>query len=188
MMPHNVQAPGERRSPAMVAEPDRAPVDVRPHAYNPVTNPELFEGVLACRVFAFVIDIIIVALPVMGAGLFILLLGIVTFGLGWLLFWPLHILSVIWAVLYYGFTLGGPASATIGMRVMEIELRTWYGAPCYFVLGGAHAIVFWISVSVLTPLILVIGLFNDRRRLLHDMVLGTVVINNPTRAARFARR
>jgi len=25
------------------------------------------------------------------------------------------------------------------MRVMEIELRTWYGAPGYFVLGAVHA-------------------------------------------------
>ena len=55
-------------------------------------------------------------------------------------------------------------------------LRTWYGAPAYFVLGAVHAIVFWITVSVLTPFILIVGFFNDRRRLLHDMVVGTVLI------------
>jgi uncharacterized RDD family membrane protein YckC len=172
----------------MVAEPGRSSVEVRPHAYDPIANPELFEGVLACRVFAFIIDMIIIALPVMGAALFILVFGFVTFGLGWILFWPLQVLGVIWAVLYYGFTLGGPASATIGMRVMDIELRTWYGAPCYFVLGAVRAIIFWISVSTLTPLILLVGLFDGRRRLLHDFVLGTVVINNPKRAAQLSRR
>lgn len=172
----------------MVAEPDRSPIDVKPHAYDPIAHPELFDGVLACRVFAFIIDVIIIALPIIGTAIFILLLGIVTFGLGWILLWPLHVVSVIWALLYYGFTLGGPSSATIGMRVMNIEMRTWYGAPCYFVLGAAHAVLYWISVSVFTPLILLVGLFNGRRRLLHDMVIGTVVINNPTRAARFARR
>jgi len=174
----------------MVAEPDRigAPIEPRPHIYDPIANPELFDGVLACRAIAFIIDVIIIALPVVGAALFIFLLGFLTFGLGWILFWPLHALAVIWALLYYGFTLGGPASATLGMRVMDIEMRTWYGAPAYFVLGAVHAVLYWISVSALTPLILLVGLFNSRRRLLHDFVLGTVVINNPSRAARLARR
>jgi uncharacterized RDD family membrane protein YckC len=105
----------------------------------------------------------------------------VTFGLGWLLFWLLQPATVIWALLYYGFTLGSPASATVGMRVMNIQLRTWYGAPCYFVLGAVHAIAFWLSVSFLTPLVLIVCFFNDRRRLLHDFLVGTVMINNPAR-------
>ena len=42
---------------------------------------------------------------------------------------------MIWAIAYYGLTLGSPASATIGMRAMDIEMRTWYGAPSYFVLS-----------------------------------------------------
>jgi len=66
---------------------------------------------------------------------------------------------------------------------MDIEMRTWYGAPCYFVLGAVHVVVFWITISVLTPLILLVGLFNERHRLLHDILLGTVVINNAARAA-----
>ena len=37
--------------------------DVKPHAYDPATNPELFEGVLARRVVAFVIDFVIIAVP-----------------------------------------------------------------------------------------------------------------------------
>ena len=74
------------------------------------------------------------------ATLFIFLFGLVTFGLGWPLFWLLHPAAIMWALLYYGFTLGSPASATIGMRIMDIQLRTWYGAPCYFVLGAVHAL------------------------------------------------
>ena len=35
----------------------------------------------------------------------------------------------------------------------------------------------------LTPFILLVGFFNERRRLLHDILVGTVVINNPARAA-----
>jgi uncharacterized RDD family membrane protein YckC len=49
------------------------------------------------------------------------------------------------------------------------------------VLGAMHAVLFWISVSVLSPLVLLVGLFNGRRRMLHDVVLGTVVINSSVR-------
>jgi uncharacterized RDD family membrane protein YckC len=158
-------------------------IDIKPHAYDPVTQPELFEGVLARRVVAFVIDIIIIAIPLVLAAMFIFAFGIITLGLGWALYWLMPPATVIWAIAYFGLTLGGPASATIGMRAVDLEMRTWYGAPAYFVLGAVHAIVFWFSVSALTPLILLVCFFNERRRLLHDIVLGTVVINNARRAA-----
>jgi len=157
-------------------------LDVKPHAYDPDANPELFEGVLARRLVAFFIDLVIIAIPLILASIFTLLFGLVTFGLGWLLFWLLWPASVIWALAYYGATMGSAASATIGMRAMELEIRTWYGAPAYFLLGAVHAIVYWVSVSFLTPFIVLVGLFNARRRLLHDMAVGTVVINNPGRA------
>ncbi|MGB9043047.1 MAG: RDD family protein, partial [Pseudolabrys sp.] len=80
-------------------------------------------------------------------------------------------------------TLGGPASATIGMRMMDLEMRTWYGAPAYFVLGAVHAIAFWFTVSFFTPFVLLVAFFNERRRLLHDILLGTVIINNAARAS-----
>jgi uncharacterized RDD family membrane protein YckC len=157
--------------------------DVKPHAYDPVANPELFEGVLARRVVAFLIDVVVIAIPLILGWMFIFVFGLVTFGLGWGLFWLMSPGSALWALVYYGMTLGGPASATLGMRAMEIEMRTWYGAPAYFVLGAVHAIVFWISISVLTPFILLVGFFNARHRLLHDMLVGTILINNPSRAA-----
>jgi len=166
------------------SEPRRVGVsfEVKPHAYDPAVDPELFEGVLARRVLAFFIDVVLIVVPIVLAALFIFVFGLITLGLGWALYWLLSPAAVIWALVYYGVTLGGPASATIGMRVMEIEMRTWYGAPLYFLLGAVHAFVFWITVSALTPLILLVCLFNDRRRLLHDMIVGTVVINNEVRA------
>jgi uncharacterized RDD family membrane protein YckC len=123
----------------------------------------------------------VLSIPVVLVCMFIAVFGVVTLGLGWALFWLVSPASVIWAVIYYGASLGGPHSATLGMRVMDLELRTWYGAPSYFVLGAMHAVLFWISVSMLTPLVLLVGLFNGRRRLLHDMILGTVVINSSVR-------
>jgi len=127
-------------------------------------------------------------LPLVVLAMFIFMFGLVTFGLGWALFWLMSPVSVVWAPFYYGITLGSPASATIGMRVMDIEMRTWYGAPAYFVLGAVHAVVYWLSVSLLTPFIVLVGFFTTRRRLLHDMLVGTVLINNPKRAAALRAR
>ena len=156
--------------------------EVKPHVFDPAADPELFEGVLARRLVAFVIDVVIITVPVIFVALFIFVFGLVTLGLGWALFWLLSPAAVLWALFYYGLTLGAPESATIGMRLMDIEMRLWYGAPMYSLLGAVHAVVYWITVSVLTPFILLVGLFNQRRRLLHDMLVGTVVINNSIRA------
>ncbi|OYX08093.1 MAG: RDD family protein, partial [Rhizobiales bacterium 32-66-8] len=41
---------------------------------------------------------------------------------------------------------------------------------------------FWFSVSMLTPFVLLVALFNGRRRLVHDYLVGTVVVNNEDRA------
>jgi len=155
----------------------------RPHAFDPYDQPELFRGVLTRRVFAFLIDLVLLAIPIVLAVIFIAVFGLITLGLGWLLFWLISPMSIVWALVYYGATLGGPHSATVGMRMMDLELRTWYGAPAYFVLGAAHALLFWVSMSFLTPLVLIVGLLNGRKRLLHDMVLGTVVINRSMRVA-----
>jgi uncharacterized RDD family membrane protein YckC len=153
-----------------------------PPPFDPWLYPELFRGVLTRRVFAFLIDLVVLSIPVILACMFIAVFGVVTLGLGWALFWLISPASVIWALVYYGASLGGPYSATLGMRVMDLQLRTWTGAPGYFVLGAAHALLFWVSVSFFTPLILLVGLFNGRRRLLHDMILGTVVINSSVAA------
>src|SRR6516162_2055501 len=144
-------------------------VDVKPHAYDPAVDPELFEGVLPRRLVAWVIDVVVLAIPLIVAWVFIFAFGILTLGFGWALFHLMPLVSLLWALFYYGYTLGGPACATIGMRAMDLELRTWYGAPSYFVLGAVRAVVYWISVSMLTPLILVVGFFNSRGRLLHDI-------------------
>ena len=87
-------------------------IELKPHAYDPVTNPELFEGVLPRRVIAFMIDLIILSIPVLILGVFVAAATIATLGLAAILFallsplfWPL---IVIWAVCYYGFTLRQP--------------------------------------------------------------------------------
>jgi uncharacterized RDD family membrane protein YckC len=158
------------------------PGGIQPHAFDPRTQPELFRGVLTRRFFAFLIDLVLLSIPIILAVVFIAVFGVITLGLGWMLFWLVSPFSIVWALLYYGASLGGPHSATVGMRVMDLQMRTWYGEPSYFVLGAAHALLFWVSISFLTPFIVLIGLFSGRRRLLHDIVLGTVVINSSVRS------
>jgi uncharacterized RDD family membrane protein YckC len=161
--------------------------DVKPHAYDPAINPELFEGVLARRMIAFCIDVVLISVPILLWALLIVVFGILTLGFGFFLFFLLSPAAVIWALAYYAMAFGSPKSATIGMRVMDLEMRTWYGAPAYALLGAVHAVAFWVSVCAVSPLVLLVGLFNTRRRLLHDMLVGTVVINNPARAASLVR-
>lgn len=146
-------------------------------AYDPDADPRLYRGVLTRRFFAFLIDLVVLAIPIVLAVIFIALFGIVTLGLGWLLFWLVSPFSVVWALIYYGASLGGRHGATIGMRMMDIQMRTHTGEPPYFLLGVVHAVLYWVSVSLLTPFIVLVGLFNRRGQLLHDMLLGTVFVN-----------
>ena len=145
--------------------------------FDPVTQPELFSTVLARRCFAFLVDLVMLAIPIVLGVILIAIFGLFTLGFGWALFWLVSPLSIVWAIIYYGMSLGGPHSATVGMRMLGLQLRTFTGEPSYFVLGAAHAMLYWISVSLLTPFIVLVGLFNRRKQLLHDLVLGTVIIN-----------
>jgi uncharacterized RDD family membrane protein YckC len=64
------------------------------------------------------------------------------------------------------------------MRLAGIEMRTWSGGRMFGLLAVMHALLFWASVSLLTPLVLIVGLFTSRRQLLHDIALGVVMVNS----------
>ncbi|MEX0854080.1 MAG: RDD family protein [Bauldia sp.] len=142
--------------------------------YDPDTQPELFDGVLSKRIVAFVVDAILIVALMIPAALMILILGFVTLGIGWLL---LPALFAIVALGYVALTLGGSGSATIGMRLVGVEMRTWGGQRMFALLAVMHALIFWFSIGLLTPLILLVGLFTHRRQLLHDLLLGVVALN-----------
>jgi uncharacterized RDD family membrane protein YckC len=148
-------------------------VDAGALAFDPAVHPELYDGVRTRRIFAFVVDAVIVFLLMIVAYVVIAVLGIFTLGLGWLLLpavWP--VVAILYAVL----TVGGPASATPGMRFMGIEIRTVPGGRPDYLLALLHALGFWFSVAILTPLILVVALFTERKQLLHDLVLNTIAV------------
>jgi uncharacterized RDD family membrane protein YckC len=61
--------------------------------------------------------------------------------------------------------------------VTGVEVRTWSGQRMFPLLAIMHALIFWVSVTVLTPFVLLVGLFTGRRQLLHDLLLGVVALN-----------
>ena len=173
----------ETRRPDQATWRSGQPTGDDAYAYGAYVTPELYDGVLTKRAFAFLIDVVIISIPVVLATIFIAVFGVVTLGLGWGLFWLLSPASIVWPVIYYGWTLGGPHSATVGMRMLGLQMRMANGQHGYFVLGCAHALLFWASVSLLTPVVLLVAFFNRRRKLLHDFVLGTEVVNADIAAA-----
>lgn len=134
----------------------------------------LFEGVRTRRIFAFLIDyamvfiLIVVAVPV------IFLMGIATFGAAWLLY---AIVTPLVALLYIGWTVGGQAQATIGMRIAGIRLERYDGRRIDFITAIVHAVLFWAQTAIFMPLLLA-PLFLEHKRTLHDLALGIVAVRS----------
>jgi uncharacterized RDD family membrane protein YckC len=136
-------------------------------------DERLYDGVLSRRVLAFCLDYLIVGLLLIPVAILVFLLGIFTLGLGWALF---GILGPLVALVYVWSTLGSPRQATMGMRAMSIRLERLDGGRVDGMLAVIHSVLFWAGNVILTPLILLATLFLDRKRALHDLLLGTVVV------------
>lgn len=135
--------------------------------------PASTEGVLRRRAGAFLLDYAILAVIISIAAVVIGILGVVTLGLGWMLY---AILVPLIVLPYIAFTLGGPEQATPGMRLMGIRLAVDGGKPVDPLLAIVHSVMFWAFNAALSPLVLLVALFTQRKRTLHDVLLGTSVI------------
>lgn len=131
------------------------------------------DGVLTRRVFAFVIDALIVALLSIPVSIVIFFLGVFTLGLGWFLY---AIMFPAIAIVYVAFTMGGEAQATVGMRANDIRIARLDGGRIDPLTALVHSVLFWAGNVILTPLILLVTLFADQKRALHDLLLGTIVV------------
>ena len=146
---------------------------ISPRLPDPENAPELFEGLLTRRVFAYLIDLVLIGAMILVFGVIGLIGGFLTFGLAWL---ALPVLVPASIVLYYAATLGSPKRATVGMQAMDIVLTPTRGQPLDGWMAIIHAAVFWVSVWVSWPLSLLFALFTPRRQMLHDLITGTLMV------------
>jgi uncharacterized RDD family membrane protein YckC len=135
-------------------------------------DARVYDGVRTRRILACVVDYLIVGLLTIPFAILVLVLGLLTLGLGWMLF---SVLVPAVAALYIWNTLGGPNQATVGMKMMGIRLDRLDGGRIDGPTAVAHTVLFWAGNVILTPLVLLVTLFADRKRTLHDLLLGTVV-------------
>ena len=107
--------------------------------------------------------------------------------LAWVLLWslaiaslgllsPLLLILAFIPVLYHTLSIGGPHSATPGMRLTGVEVRSWTGERPSYLQAFVQTVLFYVTVYPTWSLVLLIALFNERRRTLHDMLAGTLVV------------
>lgn len=136
------------------------------------------EGVRTRRMLAILFDLIFLTIIVAIAFMLLLVLGLLTFGLSWL---AIPFLYPVVALFYNGMTISGPNMATPGMRMMDLEMRLTDGHRVPFIYAAVHAVLFYLSWTVLTPLILLVSLVARNKRCPHDMLTGVVVTRRAAR-------
>ena len=139
---------------------------------EPFAAPAYYRGVVARRVFAYWVDIFCIALLVAFAWLVLWMLAIASLGL----LSPLLLMLGLIPVLYHTLSIGGPHSATPGMRLTGVEVRSWTGERPSYLQAFLQTILFYVTVYATWSLVLLVALFNERRRTLHDILAGTLVI------------
>lgn len=146
----------------------------RKSAGTAFSDPAFASDIVFKRILAHIVDSAILIAIMAPIGFFMILAAIATLGL---LIVPFAFAFLALRFLYYvGFTAGG-RSATPGMRMLGIELRTASGGRPDFLQAFLRLAVYYVLIGLLTPLILLVALFNAQRRAVHDLVSETVVVN-----------
>lgn len=138
----------------------------------PNEAPSFYVGLLPRRCLAYLIDIVIVATIGLCLGIALTVMGLLTLGL----LSPLAaIVLALWPIAYHSFFLAS-RGATPGMRLFGLEARAWEGAPLSPLQAIIVTALFYVTVSLTAWLILLVALFNERGRTLHDILANTVII------------
>jgi uncharacterized RDD family membrane protein YckC len=139
---------------------------------NPIDEYLLTEGVLIRRVFAWLIDVLLIGLICVALWVALMLFGLVTLGLGLPLLGILPFVPFCYHMLF----LAGPASATPGQSALGLVVRRNddFGRPTP-VQALVSALLFYATLAT-SGLLLLIALFTVRRRTLHDLISGLVVV------------
>ena len=137
---------------------------------RPLEEPDLFDGILWRRVVGYSIDLLILMVVFSILGLIVFL----SFGL----LAPVNLaIAPFIPIAYHTFFIGRDG-ATPGMRLMDLEVRTWFGARPDYLQALVMTVLFYVSIAITWLLVLLVPLFNDRRRTLHDLISGVVVVRH----------
>ena len=170
--------------PTFISDKARIWPDLNQRAPNPTATvplarpeatvtPDMLEGVLWRRVFAYLIDLVIIG--VAGVLLAIVLLIPATILSLGLLTGPMIALFGLIPVAYHIILVGGSHAATLGQRVMDLRVMSLNGDRPDYIQAGLQVMLFYVTL-MLTGLLLLFVFFNSQRRTLHDWMSGTIIV------------
>ena len=136
----------------------------------PSISDRAFDGVLSRRIFAFLIDYVVMAIVIAILGGIIAVLGVITFGIAWLLY---AVLVPVVVLPYVALSLGGRDQATPGMKAMDLKIIKDDSTQIDWLIATVPLVLFWVFNTILTPFVLLLALFTSRKRALHDILLQT---------------
>ena len=142
-------------------------------AVDPLQSQGLFDGVAARRIVAYILDGIFIGLIALIAWFVLSIVTALTFGLAS----PLLLLLAILPLAYHSLTIG-IFGATPGMQFFDIEVRLLNGMRPDLPQALLLTVVFYATVWFTAWLVLLVALFNPRRRCLHDFLAGTLVLRS----------
>jgi uncharacterized RDD family membrane protein YckC len=134
----------------------------------------LTRGVLTRRFLALIVDCILVTLLGWALAFFIAILGIFTFGLGWLAFHILPWLPILYLTLCIGGSGASPGQRAFGLCVRQEATL----APPTMAQALVWTLLLWVSFA-LACIPFALALFDPRRRTAHDLLTGLIVIRPP---------
>ena len=83
-------------------------------------------------------------------------------------------------IAYSTLLIGGPDSATWGMRMMDVQVRSWSGERPNMVQALVMTLLFYGTLVITWFFGLLVVFFNARRRTIHDFLAGVVVVRRAT--------
>jgi len=137
-------------------------------------SPALHAGVLWRRSAAYLADVFILLFVDFFIHALLIIGGVFTFGLLWPLLGVVAFLPL--AILYGTLFIGGGEAATPGMRLFDVEVRSWSGGRPDYWQGFLMTVLFYFTVMPTSFLILAVGLFTPMNRMIHDALSGVAVV------------
>ena len=125
-------------------------------------GPARLRGLLWRRMLAYAIDVFLISI------------------ISWLIAliaWPLWpVVFTLIPLAYHSLQIGGPRSATLGQRLFSVEVRRLDGGRPSLLQALVQTVLFYVTMALLTPLVLLVAVFNRRKRALHDILAGTLTL------------